>query len=64
MELQQPDHEREADGEPLGDLTDRALLADDRIHDPTAEILRIGGHGAPPPRILPTNRMPIDCLAL
>jgi hypothetical protein len=62
--LQEPDDEREADDEAAGDLADRALLALHGIEDALAEILGIAGHGTPPLRHLPSNRMPTNRSAL
>jgi hypothetical protein len=58
MVSQQPSDEGEADAEPTRALAQRAFSSLHGVDDALAEILRRGGHGAPPPKRSPSNRAP------
>jgi hypothetical protein len=58
VELQQPSDEGDTHQEPLGDLADGPVTAQDRIDDPLSEIGGIGCHRSPPHRNLPSNGAP------
>ena len=64
VQLQQPSDEGDADQEPAGDLAQGPITTLDRLENPLAEILRVGFHGSPPHKDLPSNGAPSNCSAL